>query len=74
MLFNNFLVGGGGRGGAETESIERDIEGQAFLWSFDSAPPTPPPPASKLDRRHTRRLRTRVKLPTGDGRGAESYT
>jgi hypothetical protein len=32
MLFNNFLVGGGG--GSETESIERLIEGKAFNHAF----------------------------------------
>jgi hypothetical protein len=40
--------------------------------------PLPPSPVSKLDRRHTGRLRKRGKLFTGEeakggGRGAESY-
>jgi len=64
------------------EAIERFIEAEAFLRSFDSAPrpplPPPPLPVSKLDRRHTRRLRKRDDLLTGEGgrggrRGAESY-
>ncbi len=49
--------------------IERFIEGQAFLWSYDSAPRPPPPPshAGNLDRRHTGRLRKRGSLLTGKG-------
>jgi hypothetical protein len=49
--------------------------------AYDLAPPPPPPPpftgVSKLDRRHTGRLRKRDNLRTGegggDGREAESY-
>jgi hypothetical protein len=33
--------------------IERFIEDQAFLQSYDLAPRPPPSPATKLDRRHT---------------------
>ncbi len=36
------------RVGVGTESIERFIEGQAFLLSFDSAPRPPPPPRSSV--------------------------
>ncbi len=55
------------------------IEGQAFSRSYDLAPsPSPPPsPGSKLEQRHTGRLRKRDKLLAGevegDGRGAELY-
>ncbi len=53
--------------------------GPGYLASYDLAPPTPtysPFPFSKLDRRHTGRLRKRDSLLTegvgGDGGGAES--
>jgi hypothetical protein len=69
-----------GSSGCWAESIERFIEGQAFLRLYDSAPHPPPPPplVSKLDRRHTGRQRKRVNLLTGEGddgggRGAEPY-
>jgi hypothetical protein len=41
----------GRRGGCIEERIERFIEGQAFLRSYDSAPCSPPPPypVSELD-------------------------
>ncbi len=53
------------------ESIEFDIEGQAFLRSYNSAPrPTPSPlPLGKLDRRYTGRPRKRGNLLTGEGVG-----
>ncbi len=55
------------------KSIERFIESQAFLRSFNSAPCPPLPlSVSKLDRRHIGRLRKRVNLLTG-GSGAPSY-
>jgi hypothetical protein len=58
-------------------TIEWIIEGQAsrgrMIWLL-SHPFPPPSPVSKLDRRHTGRLRKRDKLLTGEGgRGAESY-
>jgi hypothetical protein len=55
-----------------------DVEGQVFKWPYDSvlAQPFPPSPVSKLDRRHTGRLRKRDNLLTreikGVGRGADS--
>jgi hypothetical protein len=54
------------------ESIEYFIDGQALSPSYDLAPPSP---ISKLDRRHTGRLRKRDNLLTwgGGGRGAKSY-
>jgi len=48
-----------------SESIEWYIEGQAFSPSYFV--PNPPPPDSKLDRRHTGRLRKRDNLLTGEG-------
>jgi hypothetical protein len=54
------------------------IENQAFSPSYDLAPPSPSPssPVSKLDQRHTGRLRKRDLL-MGEGergrRGAKSY-
>ncbi len=48
--------------------IERFIGSHAFLWSYDSAPRPHPSPVSKLDRRHTGRLRKRDDLLTGEGR------
>jgi hypothetical protein len=61
-------------------SIERYMEAQAFLRSYDSAPRPPPPSpshVSMLDRPHTGRLGKRDNLLTGEGRGggrgAESY-
>jgi hypothetical protein len=52
----------------------------AFLRSYDSAPrpPPPPTPVSRLDRRHTGRLRKRDNLLGGEGgwgggHGAESH-
>ncbi len=51
------------------ESIERFMEGHAYLRSYHSAPGPPPPlPSGKLDRRHTERLRKSVTLLTGEGR------
>jgi hypothetical protein len=49
--------------------IERLIEDQSFLWSYDLAPRPPPPPShvGNLDRRHTGRLRKRGSLLTGKG-------
>jgi hypothetical protein len=42
-------------------SIECFLEGPAFSQSYDLAhpPPIPPSPVSKVDRRHTGRLRKR---------------
>ncbi len=57
---------------ATPESIERFIEGHASLRSYDSAPRPPPPtrsPVSKLDRRHTGRLRKSGNLLTAEERG-----
>jgi hypothetical protein len=59
------------------ERTERFIEDQAFLRLYDSAPrPLPPhPTVSKLDRRHTGRVRNRGKLLTGErgeGEGVRS--
>jgi hypothetical protein len=58
-----------GSSGCEATSIERFIEGQAFLRSYDLAPrpPLPPLSVSKLDRRHIGRLRKRVNLLTVEG-------
>jgi hypothetical protein len=56
--------------------------GFSFSDSYDLAPRPPPnplpPPVSKLDQRHSGRLREREKLlkvevGEGGGRGAESY-
>jgi hypothetical protein len=44
----------------DLESIERFVEGQAFLRSYELAPRPPPPPLSSEE-------------GGGDGRGAESY-
>ena len=53
------------------ESTEWFLDGQAFLRSYSLAPcpplPSPPPPGSKLDRRHTRRLKKGGNLLTGEG-------
>jgi hypothetical protein len=55
----------------KSERIERFVEAQAFLRSYDPAPrppPSPPPfPGSKLDWRHTGRLRKRDNLLMGAG-------
>ncbi len=61
------------------ESIDWFIEGQAFLRSYNSVPcpPTSPSLVSKLDRRHTGRLRkeTTCSRERGEGGGscAASY-
>jgi hypothetical protein len=53
------------------ERIERFIEGQPFLQSYDSAPyPPPPSPTRKPDRRHTGRLIKRVDLLMWKGGGS----
>ncbi len=63
-----------------TESIDWIKEDQAFSPSYDSAPqPTltlsPSPLSSKLDRRHTGRLRKRDNMLRGEGVGEEpNYT
>jgi hypothetical protein len=57
------------------------IDGQAFSRSYDLAhrptPSQPPPPTSKVDQRHSGRLRKRdeLRMERGevDGRRAESY-
>jgi hypothetical protein len=51
------------------ESIRGFIEDQASSSSYDLAPSYPPPPSpvSKVDRRHTGRLRKRNNLQTGEG-------
>jgi hypothetical protein len=54
-----------------TENIERFIEGQAFLRSYDAAPPPASSPVSVPDRRHTGRLRNRCSLLNGKGVGVE---
>ncbi len=47
-------------------TIRRDVEDKAFSPSYDMAPPTSPLSLiSKLDRRHTGRLRKRDNLLTG---------
>jgi hypothetical protein len=45
------------------------IEGQAFLLSYDMAPPPPPPlsPVRWLNQRHTERLGKRGNLLIGEG-------
>ncbi len=55
----------------KSESMKLLIEDQASSPSFDLSPPPPPPPSpvSKLDQRRTGRLRKRVSLPSGGGRG-----
>jgi hypothetical protein len=57
------------------ERIERFIEGQTSLRSYDSAPFPPPPPlsVSKLDRRYTEDYKRRDKLLTGGGGGARGW-
>ncbi len=52
------------------ENIEWFIESQAFSRSYYLAPRPPPPssPVSKLDRRHTRRLRKRDNVAGGGWR------
>jgi hypothetical protein len=52
------------------ESIARHIEDQAFMLSYDMAPPPPPSPVRqyKLDRRHIGRLRKGDNLRKGEGR------
>ncbi len=47
------------------------IEDQAFLPSYDLAPLSPPYFVSKLDRRHSLRMRNRDSLLTGDGRSSQ---
>jgi hypothetical protein len=52
--------------------------GPGFLYDVHGSAPRPPPPVplsvTKLDQRHTGRLRKRDNLLTGEGgRGAESY-
>jgi hypothetical protein len=56
---------------AQANCIELFIEGQAFLLSYDMAPPPPPPlsPVSKLNQRHTGRLGNRGNLLIGEGVG-----
>ncbi len=63
-----------------TGSTEWFKEDQTFSLSYDLAPPSTPShlsPVSKLDRRHTGRLRKRDNLLTGEGGwgggGAKSY-
>jgi hypothetical protein len=60
----------------KTESIECFIEfidGQAISRTYDLVllPPLPSSPFSKLDRRHTGRLRNRDNLLTWGGGGGE---
>ncbi len=58
------------RGSVILHNIEWFIEGQAFSWSYDLVPRPPPPPScpvSKLDRRHTGKLKKRDNLLTGEG-------
>jgi hypothetical protein len=52
-IFGHFCV-------SSEEKIERFIEGQAFLQSYDSAPSPAPSSVSELNRRHTGRLRNTV--------------
>jgi len=62
---------------SDTEGIERFIEGQVFLLSYDSAPrpPLPPAPVSKVDQRNTEKERqlSDGRRGEGGGWGAESY-
>jgi hypothetical protein len=51
-----------------SESIQCCFEDQAFDL-LPHNPPTPHSPISKLDRRHTGRMRKRDNMPTGGGRG-----
>jgi hypothetical protein len=56
------------------ESIELFVKGQAFSRTYDLAPrptlpPSSPSPVSKLDRRHTGKLRKRDSLLTEGGKG-----
>ncbi len=60
------------KGEEKTESIEWFIEDQTFMSPYDLPPPTPNSPLSpisKLNRRHTGRLRKRDNLLTGGGSG-----
>jgi hypothetical protein len=45
------------------------VEDQTFLRSYDFGSTPAPSPVSKLDRRHTGRLRKRDNLLTGKGKG-----
>jgi hypothetical protein len=60
-----------------TQNLEVADMSEAFLRSYDSAPrppPPPPSPVSKLDWRHTGRLRKRnnlLKGERGEGAGVE---
>ncbi len=58
-----------------SECIEWCIETQVFSPSYDSAPPHPPPPlpVSKIDRRHTGRVRKRYNLLAGRGGGGAKH-
>jgi hypothetical protein len=56
--------------GAELENqrVLKDLwTAKPFSESYNLAPPPPPSPASKLDRRHAGRLRKRDNLLTGKG-------
>jgi hypothetical protein len=52
-----------------SQTIDGFIEGQAFPRSYDLAPRPAPPtfPVTKLDQRHTGRLRKKDKSLTGGG-------
>jgi hypothetical protein len=66
----NEMRGGGLEQGGWTESIEWFIEDQDFSSSYFPLP-SYPSPVSKLDWRHTGRLRKRDNLMTVEGEGGE---
>jgi hypothetical protein len=58
-----------GKSGSSHWIIEDKLSRRRMTWLL--SPPLPPSPVSKLDRRHSGRLRKRDNMQAGEGRGKE---